>query len=66
MLYTDYWVNNLTGGDIARKYNYTACVSNICGKHFKTLGIPSRNLSDTTKMNYINGKLNPISPIGVN
>lgn len=57
-LYDLYWNQNLNGADIAKIYNYPSCC-NITGKIFKYLDIPSRNLSETNILNYLNGKLKP-------
>lgn len=58
MLINDYWNNNMTGAEVAEKYNYPSSC-NITGKIFKHLDIPTRSCRDTTKLNILLGKINP-------
>lgn len=58
MLISDYWINDLTSSDIAKKYNYPSSC-NIVGKIFNYLEIPRRNNSEATRLNYVSGKIEP-------
>lgn len=61
-LYNEYWNEECTGTDIAKKYNYPS-PANITGKIFKYLGIPTRNCADTNSLLFKKGlhKINDVS-----
>lgn len=60
MLYNDYWKENLSSTDVAKKYNYPS-PCNLPGKIFKYLGIPSKQLKDVSTYNYLKSKHIPVS-----
>ena len=57
ILYDLYWNENLSSTDIAMKFNYTSCPTNITQKFFKKyLNIPVKSCKYATKENYIEGR----------
>jgi len=58
-LYDLYWKDCLSSTDICKKFNYpNAC--NLTAKVFNYLNIPTKNCSEATAENIINGKFNII------
>lgn len=53
-LYNEYWKDECTGSDIAKKYNYPSS-ANITGKIFKYFGIPTRSCADTNSLLFKKG-----------
>ena len=51
-LYKDYWIENMTSGQICKKYNYPN-IGNLVAKVFKYLGIPARDNSQATVLNWM-------------
>lgn len=57
MLSDDYWINGLSAGNIAEKYNYPSA-RNITGKVFRYLNIERKSLHDAITGNYLMGNMN--------